>query len=153
MLGYRFCQVHLGLIACTVAFQPSLMAAIPESGTLMLSIDGLRSQDGVVCVALFDDQAGFPTDGAQAIRNSCFAVTEVPLVVSFSDLRYGEYAVSLLHDEDQNGRLNTGIFGIPLEGVGFSNNPRLSQGAPSFDATRFNFTQSSGNVQVNMRYF
>jgi uncharacterized protein (DUF2141 family) len=144
--------VFIGLISATVcSMQSNLMAAIP-SQKLTLIISGLRSEDGVVCISLFNNETGFPTDGTKAIRKSCVPITGTPLVASF-DVPYGNYAVSLLHDENEDGRLNTGFLGIPREGIGFSNNPRIIAGTPSFTTTEFKFTQGSDDVQVNIKYF
>jgi uncharacterized protein (DUF2141 family) len=147
----RFQLGLIGLISATVcSMQFNLMAATP-SQKLTLLINGLRSEDGVVCISLFNSETGFPRDGTKAIRNNCVPIT-TPLVVSF-DVPYGNYAASLLHDENEDGRLNTGFLGIPREGIGFSNNPRIIAGTPSFATTEFEFTQGSDDVQVNIKYF
>jgi uncharacterized protein (DUF2141 family) len=42
------------------------------------------------------------------------------------------------HDEDENGLLNkNGIFGIPSEAYGFSNNPRAFFGPPDYEKCTF----------------
>ena len=64
----------------------------------------------------------------------------------------GSYAIALFHDENGNGRVDT-RFGIPTEGVGFSNNPRLWFGPPSFAAARFAVTDQPRAETVKMRYF
>jgi len=60
----------------------------------------------------------------------------------FSGLAAGNYAVSVVYDEDGNGKLNTGFLGIPSEPVGFSNNAKATFGPPSFDKASFAFPQS-----------
>ena len=52
-------------------------------------------------------------------------------------LSVGRYAVSIVYDEDSNGRLNTGFLGIPTELIGFSNNAKGTFGPPSFEKTSF----------------
>ena len=86
-------------------------------------------------MALFESKAGFPEDDTQAVCNNCFAIAELPMSISF-DVPYGSYAVSVLHDENKDGELNTGLLGIPQEGIGFSNDPRIIKGTPSFEKTR-----------------
>ena len=58
------------------------------------------------------------------------------------NLEPGTYAVSIVHDEDNNGKLNTGLFGIPTEPVGMSNNPRSRFGPPSYEKAAFELTTS-----------
>ena len=49
----------------------------------------------------------------------------------------GTYAVSVIYDEDNSGDLKTGLFGIPKEPVGFSNNVTSRFGPPPFAKTSF----------------
>ncbi len=120
--------------------------------TLTLTISELRNQKGKVCVALFQDGAGFPKDDTQAVRKSCFSIAELPPSVSF-DVPYGKYSVSVLHDENRDSELNTGFLGIPQEGIGFSNDPRILTGAPSFENACFDFSEGNREVEVAIKYF
>ncbi|MDR2086592.1 MAG: DUF2141 domain-containing protein, partial [Dysgonamonadaceae bacterium] len=45
---------------------------------------------------------------------------------------HGDYAVSIFHDENDNYKLDTGMFGIPVEKTGFSNNAKGVMGPPKF---------------------
>ena len=119
---------------------------------LTLTINELRNQEGEVCVALFKDEAGFPADDEKAVCNSCFPIKEMPLRVSF-DVPYGSYSVSLLHDENKDGELNKNMVGIPKEGIGFSNDPMIIKGTPSFDKTCFEFSEGNEEVEVTVKYF
>lgn len=53
--------------------------------------------------------------------------------MKFNSLKAGTYAIRYFHDENENGELDTGTFGIPTEGYGFSNDARGFMGPPSFD--------------------
>ena len=72
--------------------------------------------------------------------------------LSFDALPSGTYAIALFHDENANGRLDT-RFGIPAEGVGFSRNPRLLFGPPSFDAAQVAISGAESDAAVKLRYF
>ncbi len=119
---------------------------------LTLTISKLRNQKGEVCIALFESKTGFPEDDTHAVCNNCFAISELPMTVNF-DVPYGSYAASVLHDENKDGELNTGLLGIPKEGIGFSNDPRIIKGTPSFEKTRFEFTDDSQAVEIAVKYF
>jgi uncharacterized protein (DUF2141 family) len=43
-------------------------------------------------------------------------VTDLVMVISFKDLADGDYAVKLYHDVNNDNELDTGLFGIPVEG-------------------------------------
>ncbi len=48
----------------------------------------------------------------------------------------GIYAVSAIHDANNDGKLNT-MFGIPTEGFAFSRNPAMKMRAPRFNESSF----------------
>lgn len=120
--------------------------------TLTVELADLRNQQGVVCVALFSNPVGFPSDPDQAVRSGCFAITEQPLTLTFPNLPHGAYAIAVHHDENMDGKLNCNPLGIPKEGIGFSGNPRIWKGAPSFEKAAFEFSSESISVSVTMKY-
>ena len=128
-------------------------APVQEKPILTLSITALRSQQGVVCVALFSSAEGFPNDSTQAVKAEQFPIREIPLIIKFLDLPFGRYAVSVFHDENGDGELNQGLFGIPQEGLGFSKNPQLWKGPPEFQQADFEFTPENNVVEIAMKYF
>lgn len=56
-------------------------------------------------------------------RNAVFQIKDLPI---------GEYAVRAFHDENNNGKLDKGLFGQPVEGWGVSNDARGFMSAPPF---------------------
>jgi uncharacterized protein (DUF2141 family) len=74
-------------------------------------------------------------------------------LVSFSGLPAGNYAVVILHDENDDHKMNTNFFGIPKEGCGFSNNVMGTFGPPSFSRASFSFTgNSETQITIVARY-
>ncbi|GEA12408.1 DUF2141 domain-containing protein [Alteromonas sp. KUL49] len=49
----------------------------------------------------------------------------------------GEYALRYFHDENDNGQMETNMFGIPTEGYGFSNNAQPNFGPASYSQIKF----------------
>ena len=120
-------------------------AQLLEDSRLMVELSGFRNLDGEVCVSLFDSSEGFPNEeGDAVVAKQCIdavsmmppadvSVTDVVVPITFSDLVAGRsYAVSVWHDENGDGELNEGTFGIPTEGFGFSRNPEIGTSAPEF---------------------
>lgn len=70
----------------------------------------------------------------------------------FDDAPYGEYAIALFHDEDNDGKLAYGALGIPKEGYGFSNDARGRFGPPSFDKARFKLDSAEKAVSIKVKY-
>ncbi|RPH93529.1 MAG: DUF2141 domain-containing protein [Lysobacterales bacterium] len=55
----------------------------------------------------------------------------------FAKLPPGEYAVVVVHDENGNGKLDTGFLGFGGESYAYSNDARPLFGRPSFDEVKF----------------
>lgn len=56
-------------------------------------------------------------------KNATFYIKDLPI---------GQYAVRAFHDANNNGKLDKGIFGQPIEGWGVSNDARGFMSAPPF---------------------
>jgi uncharacterized protein (DUF2141 family) len=59
------------------------------------------------------------------------------ITVVLENVAPGEYAVSIFHDENDNGKLDRGTYGIPVEKTGSSNNAKGTYGPPTFDDCKF----------------
>lgn len=71
---------------------------------------------------------------------------------TFENLPYGNYAVAIYHDRNSNERLNRGLFGMPEEGYGFSNDAPASFGPADFDDAVFDLETADTMIQIKMRY-
>ena len=63
-------------------------------------------------------------------------------VITFGHLNAGTYAVSVFHDENNNGTLDRNWFGFPTELTAMSNNPKRRMHRPTFDAATFTMQDS-----------
>ncbi|MCP4805545.1 MAG: DUF2141 domain-containing protein [Proteobacteria bacterium] len=112
----------------TALFLVSLASA-GEPVTLSIEFTELRSDDGQVVVHLYCDDAGYPKDPSKACETAVADVDGKKATVVFEQLARGVYAVSAVHDENVDGKLET-FLGIPQEGVGMVGG---SKGIPSFE--------------------
>ena len=55
-----------------------------------------------------------------------------------------------MHDENDNGKLDTNFMGIPVEGYGFSNNPQVMRRA-FFSEAKFDVTGAPTAIVVRLR--
>jgi uncharacterized protein (DUF2141 family) len=99
-------------------------AAPPQGSVIYVDVLGLRNNKGQVLSALYASAEGFPKDSQKAIRRDSSAISEKKASCEFSGIEPGTYAVSVFHDENSNGKLDTNFLGIPREGVGASNDAR-----------------------------
>ncbi|CAK9253488.1 unnamed protein product [Sphagnum jensenii] len=105
-----------------------------QATCVKVQVTGLRVTKGTVYVSIYKDQPSFLKIGKEIATNVIKVGKKDTLVETcFSGLAPGWYAIALYHDEDDNGKMNSGIFGIPLEPYGLSNNFRPKISYPKFD--------------------
>ena len=115
-------------------------------------IEGLHSDRGQVVCALFAAANDFPKAINRAFARTAAHIISGRATCEFPRVPAVVYAVSVFHDENLNGRLDTNWLGIPREGVGASNNPKARMGPPKFASAEFQYSGGSMNVVIIMHY-
>src|SRR5437879_5747805 len=83
-----------------------------ESYTLTLAVEGVRNSKGIVGVLVFNSRRGWPENTAAAFRRIAVPAQQGLSSVTISDLPEGDYAVVVLHDENENMKLDRNWLGI-----------------------------------------
>src|ERR1700730_11432692 len=96
----------------------------PAAAVLTVKLMALRSSKGKIGCTLYNGPKGFPKDPNAAIQQRWCKIDGAASTCPFDPIAPGTYAVACFHDENDNGRLDTGLFGIPTEGTAASNNAR-----------------------------
>ncbi|MDZ8188187.1 MAG: DUF2141 domain-containing protein [Nostoc sp. ChiSLP02] len=141
------------LLAVLGSLAWSLSAKANYNGKLTVEIDGLKNKEGQVCAGIFASSKGFPNEGDRVLQKQCIKITETPLLMTFENLKAGNYAVAVIHDRNSDSTLNRNLLGIPVEGFGFSSNPEIKTGAPKFSEAAFFLAGPNTNIQVQLKYF
>lgn len=126
--------------------------------TIEVTVTGLRTLQGQVLLALWRSGDGFPDEADRAAATLALPVVNAIMTAQFRGLPPGSYAVAAVHDANSNGKLDTTWFGVPKEGIGFSNNPTLRFSAPKFASCAVRVAPrgdaaATVSVAVRMRYF
>jgi uncharacterized protein (DUF2141 family) len=128
------------------AFQPH------EEGTLSVEVSNLRSDNGYVLISLFDNASAFPDKAENTVRKSQITIKDGKASVSFKGLKYGQYAIAVLHDENNNLKMDFNLVGVPKEGYGFSNNAKGTFGPPSFKKASFVIKKKTEKINIRASY-
>jgi len=121
-------------------------------GALTVAVSEVRSANGRVGCALYDGPKGFPTDASAAVARRWCPVQGTEAQCRFDGVAAGEYAVACFHDENGNGELDRGVFGIPNEGTGASNDAKGFLGPPKFDDAKVKLSGGDTQLEVKLRY-
>lgn len=120
--------------------------------TQRLVISNLNAASGKLYVAWYNDANSFRKPDKAVLQR----VVEVPggqdsVSVIFEKVREGTYAVAVFFDRNNNGRIDTNIFGMPKEKYGFSNNVFPFARAASFTEAAFKVTAESQSQTIRLR--
>lgn len=121
-----------------------------SQGSIEVIVKGIKEQKGTIRFGLFNNEKDFlklPVDG-KVIKVSGIEISAV-----FENLKPGDYAVSVIHDENENGELDTNLVGIPKEGFAFGNNAMGSFGPPSFEKAKVVVGDKEVKQVITLKHF
>ncbi|MEI4551214.1 DUF2141 domain-containing protein [Pseudoalteromonas spongiae] len=113
----------------------SLFILPVSAQTVQFNIEGIQHDKGKLYIQLFKGENNFKKGEAHnvAIVNA----KKGQLTVTFNDVEPGNYAIRYFHDENNNQDFDNNMFGMPIEGYGFSNNAPVNFGPPSYQQMTF----------------
>ena len=137
----------------TIVAVAGLVCAQAPAADLTIEVRGIRSADGRVYVAVHgpEAKATFPS-GSGVVKGLNEPARTGTLRFVARDLSPGQYAVSVYHDENGNGELDTNLIGIPSEGYGFGNDASATFGPPSFKAAAVTLGETSAVAALTLNY-
>jgi uncharacterized protein (DUF2141 family) len=119
-----------------------------QQNDLIVVVKNINETKGNISVALFNNEKDF-TDKMLIGKKTVSKLGEVQVV--FENMVPGVYAISVMHDANENGKIDSNAFGIPKEGFGFSNDAMGMFGPPSFEKAKFSFSGKE-QVVINLKY-
>jgi uncharacterized protein (DUF2141 family) len=123
---------------------PPTIKLPPGNGTLIIHVENAKTSKGPVLCDLFNGAENFPAASPIVGGSISLSASTKPLDCTFGNLPPGEYAMSVIQDENNNGTLDSNLFGAPTEGYGASNNILPATTAPLWADSKF----SLGDKQV-----
>ena len=116
-------------------------------GTIIIS--GVEHNKGYIDVKIYTDKESFLEEelAAEKIRKKA---TKGETIIPFSKLHEGIIAIVVYHDEDNDGKLKTGLFWRPKEGFAFSNN-YMPKGPPKFKKASIKLVHGEP-VSIELKY-
>lgn len=138
-----------GVVTIASLLLTASTASAADAGTLTVRVTNVRNDRGSVHIDVCR-QAHFLKDDC-AYAGSAPARAGVTLV-TVHDLAPGDYAVQAFHDENGNDKVDRALFGIPREGVGFSNDAPIRLSPPKWRDARLAYNGDDETITLKMRY-
>jgi len=134
------------LLTSMLLFSP--IPASAELSSLKVTVTDATTTTGTVEVTLFDSgesflKKAFLQQGGKLAENGTF-------VAEFAGLGEGEYAVVVVHDENDNGTYDSGFLGFGGERLGYSNNVRPFLGRPDFDEVKLSIGAGLTEIEISL---
>ncbi len=120
--------------------------------TIHVEVAGLRSDHGRVWCFLYNSPSGFPKDQTASFKKTSNEIQRNRSSCDFPGVPDGTYAISVYHDENGNGRMDSNFLGIPKEGVGASNDAKGHMGPPRFKDATFRMEGASRSLTIHVNY-
>jgi uncharacterized protein (DUF2141 family) len=137
-------------LAATFLLFISSGTVFAQNSAIKLHLKGLRRQDqGILLICLFQSEKGFPEDGSKAYRIFKISPSEE---ITLDNIPRGKYALSLLHDLDQNGEMSYNLIGIPKDGFSSSPDGGPSLKKASFKSAAFQHGNVVSQLQLKVHY-
>jgi len=118
---------------------------------LRIHVTGFRDDKGKAGGVIFASPAGWPEDRSKAVAHGGFDIHNEQVTEEF-EVPPGRYGIAVIHDENENQKLDRNFLGIPKEGFGFANNPRVLLSAPSFQAASTEVACPVTEIQISLIY-
>jgi uncharacterized protein (DUF2141 family) len=144
----------LAVMACLALAVP-VSAEDKPTARLTVEVAGMRVDKGQLRLGIFDKAKGYPDKREAAVGwHSLPAKPEGDAeACTFGlDLPPGKYAIIVLHDENENEKLDTGFMGKPEESIGYSNNPRPMFRAAKFSEAAFELPQEGKQIRIELQH-
>ncbi|GGH40192.1 hypothetical protein IA57_01930 [Mangrovimonas yunxiaonensis] len=114
--------------------------------TVTIKIANVLNAKGHILIGLHNQNTFMKTKGIQNVKLKAEGDT---VLATLPNLKPGSYAIMVLHDQNDNNRMDFDTSGMPLEPYGMSNNPMLF-GPPTFHDAQFEITNK--NLEVTIRF-
>ena len=127
----------------------------PNANTinLMVEVHELRNNKGLVQFALYNKDGSIPDENFEKYYQiGKTTIKENAAQFVFKNIPKGIYAVNILHDENENGKIDKGFI-LPEEGIGFSNYTKIGLGnKPNFSKASIELSADK-KMAVKVIYF
>ena len=120
-----------------------------EIASIRIHIPNVKEGKGEILISLFNQEKGFPEDGALAFRTWRLPPGKNLLL---SGIPSGKYALAILHDFDNNQKMTYNLLGMPQEGYASSpeGGPKLSK--PRFKNALFRHSAKGTDLTIPIHY-
>lgn len=137
----KFITFSFSILLATMA--TSTHAELPG---VKLIVNGADPATGTIEATIFNSAESFLLEAH--LQQSGDVAEDGSFEAEFIGLEEGEYAIVVIHDANDNGVYDAGLFGIGGEAIGYSNDASGWFGPPGFEDAKFVIDQADQTVTI-----
>ena len=143
----------VGLVVAASGKAQESEGAEPETvNEIVVEILGLENDDGQIGCRIFSKEDGFPDKTEKADEQLYSKPKSKKGTCTFAGYKPGTYAISVMHDLDKSGELNTSFVGRPKEPWGVSNDvPARRFGPPLYKDCTFKYEGGKKIIKIKLQ--
>lgn len=138
------------ILSTCICFVFSATLGAQNNSGLILKVTNVKAAKGNIMVAFYQSADNFLGDDIyKGVIIPVESTGEIRYPIN--DLPKGSYAISIYHDKNENGELDSNLLKIPKEPYGFSNNARGTFGPPSFEKAQIEIVNEGQEVAIRLK--
>jgi uncharacterized protein (DUF2141 family) len=114
-----------------------------EKYSITVTVKDADSNYGKIFLALYNTDTDFLNTSFKGMQS---VIENEQCTVTFQNIPAGVYAVSIFHDENDNGKMDSNFMGIPKEDYGCSNDASGFMGPPKWDDAKFQLKENKSII-------
>ena len=142
-------MIWRSLLSCLIFFTTKEGDKNLFCDALVVDVVNIHDRQGSVIACLSNEEDTFLTTCYLDAISSDIERDTIRLI--FKDVPFGEFAISVFQDLNNNQALDRTRFSLPIEPFGFSNNPRLLLGPPSFKKCAFSVSERVAYQTIKLK--
>ncbi len=136
------------LFILTVIVSVKLQA---QTSNAKVAVTNIPTQKGILIVGWYNKADDYRNPDKAVFKQKVKINNQAFANLVFTNIPFGDYAISLYFDENENGKLDKNFLGIPKESYGFSNNIYHATKATSFEEAKFNLKQNNQIIAIKLK--
>ena len=134
----------LGLILSALFIGATTMAQEKSGVTITVVIENVLADGGTILAGLHSSESFMKSNG---IANAIAPGIKGEVTLTFENVQPGTYAIMVMHDTNNNQRMDMEANGMPTESYGMSGN-EMSMGPPTFEGAKFEVTDTDQEFRI-----
>lgn len=136
------------LITCLVFTSSWVIGA--DQPQVVVNITNIKQLKGNIRVAFYKKGSGFPKEGSITYAKEVKVSKLGEMSLSFIDIPFGEYAIAVFQDKNQNQKIDKNFVGYPTEPFGFSKNFKPKFSEPDFSDCNVVISSNNNSFTIKL---